>query len=225
MKILAIDTSTELASLALSVGDDVLCEEQGNMRQHAQFLLPMLSRLLAKAELNINQLDAIAFGAGPGSFTGLRITCSIAKALAYAHDLPLFPVSSLDAIASDTLLKECNLTADTQILAVLDARMQQLYWADFSVENHVNQTAHVSSAADISLQGTGPCILAGVGFEAYFNELPAKIQARVVKKYTLFPHARAMLRLVREGLILPTSAAEALPIYVRNQVTQGGSHG
>ena len=95
MKLLAIDTSTEIASVALMIGNELTCEEQGSQKTHAQLLLPMIDKLMVDAGLQLNQLDGIIFGCGPGSFTGLRIACSIAKGLAYAHDLGLIPVSSL----------------------------------------------------------------------------------------------------------------------------------
>ena len=90
MNLLAIDTSTDHATVALAFGNELLSEEQGSMRQHAQFLLPMVERLLTSASLSFSQLDGIVFGCGPGSFTGLRIACSVAKAFAFAHDLLAF---------------------------------------------------------------------------------------------------------------------------------------
>ena len=128
MTLLAIDTSTERATVALAVGDTVFHDEKHNVREHAQCLLPMINGLLEKAAVSLSQLDGIVFGCGPGSFTGLRITCSMAKALAYAHDLPLFPVSSLAAIANKVYHVTENLKPDTHVLAMLDARMQQVYF-------------------------------------------------------------------------------------------------
>lgn len=98
-KLLAIDASTDQASVALLINGVSISEEQGSQRTHAQILLPMIDKLLTEANSSLNQLDGIVFGCGPGSFTGLRIACSMAKGLAYAHDLPLIPVSSLAAIA------------------------------------------------------------------------------------------------------------------------------
>ena len=104
MKLLAIDTSTERASVALAVGQEIQSREHLAQRQHAQFLLPVIDELLSEAGLTISQLDGIVFGRGPGSFTGLRIACSIVKGLAYAHDLAVYPVSSLLTIANDAFL-------------------------------------------------------------------------------------------------------------------------
>ncbi len=224
MNLLAIDTSTELASVALAVGDEIHSEEQGHLRQHAQFLLPMIDRLLAIAQLRLNQLDGIVFGRGPGSFTGLRITCSVAKALAYAHDLPLFPVSSLLAIATAVYQAETTLAPETRVLAMLDARMHQVYWGCFARDS-VESSEQVSSATDIILPLDTPLILAGVGFESYIAQLPQSIQAQTMKQHVVFPHARAMIQVVQSGQIQTVSAQEALPVYVRNQVVQGGSCG
>ena len=217
MNILAIDTSTELASVAILAHGEIQSEEQGSMRQHAQFLLPMIQRLLAAAGLTFSQLDGIAFGRGPGSFTGLRIACSVAKGLAYAHDLPLFPVSGLAAIADEVYQ---TATDGRNVLAMIDARMQQVYWGFFSGVSFEVQE-HVSSAADISLGSINAMILAGVGFESYAVQLAEDLQARIVKQCTVFPKAAAMIRLVQNGHIQAVSVADALPVYVRNQVTHG----
>lgn len=224
MNLLAIDTSTELATVALSTQGDIVSEEQNGLRQHAQLLLPMIERLLGQTELGFKQLDAIVFGCGPGSFTGLRIACSIAKALAYAHDLPLYPVSSLAAIAHDVFQTELDLLPDTQVLAMIDARMQQAYWSVFTQDSLLVQEK-VSAATDIVVSSASPLIVAGVGFEAYAVQLPESIQAQVIKQQTAYPSARAMIQLAESGQFKPVSAAEALPVYVRNQVTQGESRG
>lgn len=226
--LLAIDTSTELASIALSIDDKIMCEKQEGIRQHAMTLLPMLERLLATAQLSLSQLDGIVFGAGPGSFTGLRIACSIAKALAFAHDLPLFPVSSLAAIATTvqqtTAIQEIN----TQILAVIDARMHQLYWANMSLTDALQlaqPALHVDAAQDIVLAHAGPCILAGVGFTPYLPLLPPTTRTAIIAEQTIFPEASALLAVAKTGAILPCNANEALPFYIRNQVTQGEVRG
>ena len=224
MNLLAIDTSTELATVAIAAHGKLYSEEQGCMRQHAQFLLPMIERLLALAELSVSQLDGIVFGCGPGSFTGLRIACSVAKGLAYAHDKPMFPVSSLAAIACDVYYTEVVNRADVNVLAMIDARMNQLYWGCFTGASFDVQQ-HVSFVNDISLDDEKSLILAGVGFESYAEQLPAKVQAQIVKKITVYPKAAAMIRLVQSGQITAVSAAEALPVYVRNQVTHGIAQG
>ena len=213
MKLLAIDTSTERASVALAIGDDVYSDEQGSLRQHAQLLLPMIDGLLVKAGTQLNQLDGIVFGRGPGSFTGLRIACSIAKALAYAHDLPLFPVSSLAAIADEVYHTETDLAPDTQVLAMLDARMQQVYWACFAPDNF-SPNEQVTAAEDVCSSVTR-LIVAGAGLDTYAPQFSALLQTQIIKQRAIYPEARAMIRLVRRGQIQAVRAADALPVYVR----------
>lgn len=214
MNLLAIDTSTERATVALKIGENIYTDEQGSLRQHAQLLLPMIESLLAGASVQLNQLDGIVFGCGPGSFTGLRVTCSIAKALAYAHNLPLFPVSSLAAIAEEVFHTQPNLAPDTQVLAILDARMQQIYWSGISV-NGTATAESVSAAADVALSSVGAIILAGVGIDTYAEQLSADIHAQIVGVHPIYPQAAAMIRIVTRGVIQPVSAADALPVYVR----------
>lgn len=223
MNLLAIDTATERASVALSINGDVRSEEQSAQRQHAHLLLPMVERLLAEADLSLSQLDAIAYGRGPGSFTGLRIACSVAKGLAYAHDLPLFPVSSLAAIANEVGQRHA-IPKNAAVLAVLDARMNQLYWACFT--DFINEVEeHVSNVGDILPSADTPLILAGVGYEAYLQQLSSTLQARITSYFTVYPKAQAMIRLALTGKIKAVSAAEALPVYIRNQITQGEPRG
>jgi tRNA threonylcarbamoyladenosine biosynthesis protein TsaB len=217
MNLLSIDTSTEKASVALALNGEVFCAEQDAKRQHAHMLLPMIECLLANSELHFNQLDAIVYGCGPGSFTGLRIACSVAKGLAYAQDLPLLPVSSLAAIANEVRVQN-KIVKDMAILAVLDARMNQLYWACFADES-TSAEEQVSQAADVDVANEKRFVLAGVGYESYLQQLPLSLRARLANHYTIYPHAQAMIRLALSGEIKTVSAAEALPVYVRNQIT------
>lgn len=224
MKLLAIDTSTERASLALLCNGEMTSSEQPAMRQHAQLILPMIDTLLVDAGISLKQLDGIVFGRGPGSFTGLRIACSVAKGLASAHDLPLFPASTLEAIASDILLQDSLKGSNHAVLAVIDARMNQLYWACYKEDTHAAEE-HVSDVADIDISDDCPLILAGVGYQSYLGQLPLAISSRMVHNAEIYPNGKAMLRLAECGKLTAVSAADALPIYVRNQVVQGAKHG
>lgn len=221
MKLLAIDTSTDKATLALAAGRDILVAEQESARQHAQVLLSMIESLLAEAELKLNQLDGIVFGRGPGSFTGLRIACSISKALAYAHDLPIYPVSGLAAIAAEFYSSKKNI-ASTPLLAVIDARMQEFYWGLFAC-GHLEAEEAVNAPAAISFPFSGPIMVAGNGLD--IAQLSRSVQAQVIQQVEMFPHAKAMLNIVKTGHVKPVHASDALPIYIRNRVTQGESRG
>lgn len=126
MKLLALDTASGLCSAALSVDGQLLLRETVTSREHAQLVLPMVQSLLAEAGLALGQLDAIAFGRGPGSFTGLRVAAALTQGLAFGADLPVLPVSDLRALAQRAA---AIAPAGTPLLACMDARMQELYWA------------------------------------------------------------------------------------------------
>ena len=215
MNWLAIDTSTEIASVALWFNDELTSLTQGNQRTHAQFLLPMIDQVLSESDAQLNQMDAIVFGRGPGSFTGLRIACSTAKGLAVSADLPVIPVSTLGAIAYSARTISGNHEAD--ILAVLDARMQEVYWG-FYESDQLDTLELVSPADQIDIKNNGHLILAGVGIDL----LPRTIHDEVQSSLTLYPDASAMIQLAREMRLEPISAALAEPVYVRNKVTHGG---
>ncbi|CAM2941072.1 glycoprotease [Legionella steigerwaltii] len=216
MKLLAIDTSTETASVALLTGKELLCDEQSNQKTHAQFILPMIDKLMVNAGLQLNQLDAIVFGRGPGSFTGLRIACSIAKGLAYAHDLHLIPVSSLVAVAwSVRQQKQMN---HAPVLAVLDARMQEMYWAYFAQDQWIAEE-HVNPVHELSLPENQSVILAGVGADLYWDAFTPGVKSQISDKITVNPSAAAMIQFAQFSGLQFISAAQAQPVYVRNKVT------
>lgn len=224
MNLLAIDTTTEYASVALFVKGELQSEEQSARQSHARMVLPMIQGLLAQAGWQMSQLDAIVFGRGPGSFTGLRIACSVAKGLAYAHDLPLYPVSSLAAIANEALTKQAE-TSNQAVLSLIDARMNQLYWAYFSESEVHETTEQVSHASAISLNTDKPLLVAGFNYEPYLQQLSSSIREKVNHYLPIYPKAEAMIRLVLSGAVKRVSAADALPVYVRNQITHGETHG
>jgi tRNA threonylcarbamoyladenosine biosynthesis protein TsaB len=224
MNYLAIDTSTARASVALAVGKHVSHAEHGTIRDHAQHLLPMVQQLLADAGLSLSQLDGIAFGRGPGSFTGLRIACSVVKGLAYPHDLPLYPVSTLAAIADEVFQSE---SSEVAVLTMIDARMHEIYW-DCYTSDGSHGIEQVTPGSQIVSSTDAPLIFAGIGFETYRSEFNEKIQKQCIKQCAVYPDARAMIRLVQKGQCTPVSVGDALPVYIRNrvvQINQGGSNG
>lgn len=232
MNWLAFDTSTEQASVALFVGGVMYRATEPNLRQHAKLLLPMIDDLLTSAGVACQDLNGIVFGCGPGSFTGLRIACSMAQGLAYATNLPLYPVNSLLAIMADVfqqgrVLPSADVTSLSSapgVLVMLDARMQEVYWA-YGTDVQTSLACHVSSAADIQILGETPLILAGVGLDIYASQLTTSIQSRVVEQHVLFPRAEVMIRWVESGAIEAVGVEHALPTYVRHHVTQGVSRG
>src|SRR5712664_430585 len=121
MKFAAIETSGEWCSLALWADGEIRGLEQRTLNRHSELALPMLERLLEDSGLSAARLEAVAFGAGPGSFTGLRIACGIAQGLAFARDLPVLGVSAFEAIAEES--------AAPRVVACIDARMREVYYS------------------------------------------------------------------------------------------------
>ncbi len=226
MNLLAIETSTDIASVALAVGSDIQYLEQVGTRQHAQHLLPMIQTLLNDTQVSCSALDGIVFGSGPGSFTGLRIACSIAKAFAYAHDLPLYGLSSMAAIAYQARALTDS-SAQVSVLAMLDARMQEVYWAYYPPDLEIPDGAiQVSPPQDVQIADQHFWVLAGWGLEAYQRYWSGHVQGKLLAHYAMYPKADTLIHLVRAGMSTATTAEDALPLYVRNQITHtGGTHG
>ena len=171
MKILAVDTATEACSAALVVDDEIVERYEVIGRGHAERLLPMVQEVLAEAGVALAAVDAMAFGRGPGSFTGLRIGAGVTQGLAFGANLPVVPVSDLAALAA----RAAGQQGERYVLACLDARMSQVYWAAFDcadVTAPVALTAEaVSDAGEVALPwttGGGPAFFgAGHGLSAY----------------------------------------------------------
>ena len=220
MNLLAIDTSTENASVALAVDGELNCKEHMGAQSHTQFILPAIDFLLAEMGVASAKLDGIVFGQGPGSFTGLRVACSIAKGLAYAHNLPLYPVSTLAALREALFFDKNQLSAAVEgILTIIDARMNQVYWSYAATAQSSLDVEAVSFAKDVVVPGTASLCLAGVGFERYEHEFSSDISQRIVERLAIYPKADAMIRLVQQGLVAPVEARDAMPVYIRDQVT------
>ena len=223
MKLLAIDTSTAIASFAISNGKKLYQKQIEGVRQHAQQILPVIEELLAESNLEIKELDGIVFGRGPGSFTGLRVACSVAKALGYSNDLPLYPVSSLAAIAFKTFQQKSASGVD-YCLALIDARMDQVYWGVFS-KQQFDAPEQVTNPEDVISEPDKELLLGGVGYEEYSHRMPQSIQEKLAQKMVVFPEAKTMISMVESGLIQSIAAIDAMPVYIRNQVTHGGKNG
>ena len=219
MQILAIDTSTEFLSLALWLNGRVLSRDIHAGQTHSQQILPTLRELLDEAQLELKALDGIAFGAGPGSFTGLRIACGVAQGLAFGANLPVVAVSTLQALAQQSV-------AD-KVIACLDARMGEIYYAAYEKKNNdwieVNapalfkpEEAPKVTGSDWVGVGTGwlvyPDILQNV-YGEQLREMPKPDHNSHPKALSI---AELALPTFKAGLARP--AHEAAPIYIRNKV-------
>ena len=210
-KILAIETSSELASCALLDGDLVLSRESSGVRTHSQSILPMVQELLKEAGVALADCDAIAFGAGPGSFTGVRTACGIAQGLAYGAGLPVISLVTLDAMA----LACHTQTGALNIVAVLDARMGEVYWAQYRWDGGLRSVSAPAlcapgDVAPLAAQGLTAC---GNGLSAYPDAFAWTGGAHAA----IMPHARDIARLAATaGPGVP--AAEAQPFYLRNKI-------
>lgn len=216
MKLLVLDTSTEYCSAALWLDGEVRARRVRADQQHSSLLLPMVDELLVESALSLRQLDGIAYGAGPGSFTGLRIACAVTQGLAFGADLPVVGVSTLESIAEQT-------GAD-KVLTVLDARMAEVYWAAYQ-RGSTGWRCVVEPALalpdSVCVPEGGDWVGAGNGFVALGEVLRPRLSAQLVRiDDTIMPDAAAMAPLAAQAFELGESmdAALAAPIYLRDKV-------
>ena len=216
MKLLAIDASTELCSAALWVEGEVTAEAVNTGQRHSELLLPMVDRLLRGAGIGLRALDAIAFGEGPGSFTGLRIACGVAQGLAFGAGLPVVGIGTLLALAQASEADEA--------VCCLDARMRQVYSAAYRRNAGGWETAQapgVYAPDAVPTLPAGSWTGCGNGFDVYADALRARLGAALAAVAPIgLPHAReiailAAAELARGG---GKAAAEAVPVYVRDKV-------
>ena len=212
MRFAAIETSTEWCSVALFRAGEIACVERRAGHRHSELALPMLARLLADWNLGPADLEAVAFGAGPGSFTGLRIACGIAQGLALARGIPVLGVSTLEALAEES--------GAARVLACVDARMREVYYA--ALEKREGRWHEVSGAQCASPQQVRPpgpgWVGAGNGFAAHAHLGASLGLGRVLAE--VHPSAIAVARLAAPGLAAGegVDAALAAPVYVRDKV-------
>lgn len=219
MKILAIETATEACSVALDIDDSCKHHFEVAPRRHTELILPMIDDLLNQADIQTSDLDAIAFGQGPGAFTGVRIAVGVIQGLAFAHDTPVIPVSTLNALAQHY--------ADeyTHVATAIDARMQEIYWGLFK-KNELGLMQQISeekvcSTADIANPPKGDWFGAGTGWKTYEKELQQVFKQNLIGfNGELFPSAVDVIALAKpiylEGKAIPVE--QAMPVYLRNKV-------
>ncbi len=211
-KLLAFDSSTETLSVAVRRGDVLVSHDAPAGAQASGKLIPLIQRLLAEAGLALAELDAIAFGRGPGSFTGLRTACAVAQGLGFGAGVRLLPVDSLHAVA-----EEAHHRFDApRVVAVLDARMEQVYAARYAFDGSAFDATPQLLAPEELVVPSG-WALAGNAFAAYGERLPA-----AAARHEALPSALAMLRLAPALLAAGRAVAprDAMPLYVRDKVAQ-----
>jgi tRNA threonylcarbamoyladenosine biosynthesis protein TsaB len=250
MNLLSLDTSTTMCAIALRAGERAFCETVVAGNTHSQLALPMIEALMARAGIGFGQLDAVAFGSGPGSFTGVRIACAIAQGLAFAHGKQVVPVSTLASIAYT-----CGAVSPdfTHIWVANDARMSEVYCAGY-VKNTSGAWAEampvrVCAPADAAPPRGSDWVLAGDALAAYPeiqipshpNETSGLMQAsqpipspskgaHLADKGWGWVKASQIIQLTAEGLLAASEAAfhvgcaihprDAEPLYVRNNVAR-----
>lgn len=217
MNLLALETATEACSAALLVDGQVLERFEVSPRGHSQLILPMVDELLTEAGLTMGQMDGIAFGRGPGAFTGLRIAVGVTQGIAYAADLPVIPVSTLAALA--------QASEHNRVMVAVDARMDEVYWACYQrgLEGLMTLSGEeqVNSPDQVSLPDNDRWYGLGSGWESYRQALETHCGSLLIgADGTALPRAGEVARLgeacFRAGEAV--SAEQAAPVYLRDQV-------
>jgi len=220
MRLLAIDTVTEACSVALWLDGEIATHEEVVVQKHTERVLPMVQQLLAETETTLSQLDAIVFDRGPGSFTGLRIGAGVTQGLALGSDRPVIPVSSLATLAQGAW----RLDRQQQVMACIDARQAEVYWAGFHLEQAVmiaNTGECIGAANTIRLAAAQAWFGVGTGFGRYPDELAALPGVTWLGVQSQrYPLAQDMFALAlpawqRQEWVKP---ADAIPIYLRDNV-------
>jgi tRNA threonylcarbamoyladenosine biosynthesis protein TsaB len=225
VKLLALDTATDLCSAALWLDGSLHWREALRPRGQGQLILPMIDELLAQAGMGLRQLDAIAFGRGPGAFTGVRMALSVAQGLAFSADLPLLAVSDLRAVAAQALSGVA--AAADRVVICQDARMNEVYWGCFQRSARIVDligTESVGAPGSVILPqdwaGAAVCG-AGSGFGAYRPALSAIADRLAGIDDTLAPRAREIAQLAAaDGLSQAVAAEQAQPVYLRDEVAK-----
>ena len=231
-KILCYDTSTDFLSVALACDDQILSTHKHVGQSHGLALPKAVDQLLTQAGISINQLDAIGFGRGPGSFTGIRIATGFAHGTALATDIGLIPLSSLDTLARTAH----RLTQKTHLLTAIDAKIGEVYWAEYqaSANTFIEGTSiepvtteqlskpEAVSAQSLSTETEAQYTAIGTGFQ-YQSMMKGGVKNIPALKHET-PQAEDMLKLATRaynaGKLL--SPEQAMPVYLSRKI--GGTN-
>ncbi len=222
MKLLAVETATEACSAALMIDGKITEQFSITANGHSKLILPMVDSLLADAGLQPANLDGLAFGCGPGSFTGVRIATGIVQGIAFALDLPVVPVSNLAAVAQDFFDHHDEGIA----FVAMDARMNEIYWGVYqrNADGYAELLGKeaVIAAGEIEFPGLSGVGM-GSGWKPYSQELSLRLSHHVIRyEPDYLPRARAVARLglesFKRGLVV--TAENAMPVYLRDKVAK-----
>jgi len=223
LRILAIETATNACSAALYIDGEISERHALVAREHTRLILPMIDTLLLEADMPLGALDAVAYGRGPGSFTGVRIAASVVQGIAYAADLPVIAVSTLATLAQGAMRE----TGELRVMAALDARMAEVYWGLYARQPEglprLQGEECVCAPGTVTVPEDGVWIAAGSGWASYREELLERTGQRASRLLTdLEPRAGDLAALAaqyyRQGEIL--RAEEAVPVYLRDTVVR-----
>ena len=218
MKLLGIETSGRVGSVALAIDGRIETREIPTPREQTERLLPLVDDLLGAAAVTVASLDGIAFGRGPGSFTGLRIAAAVAQGLAAARNVPLLPVSSLLCLAQRVWRSE----RVTRTLVCVDAHMGEVYWAEFEVRDGAIRSAgdeRLGAPSEVVAPTGAQWTAVGDGFAAHREALASVLAAATRELPDVEPAAEDLFPAASAALMAGTIslARDALPVYLRGQ--------
>ena len=221
MKILALESASEACSAALSVDGKIVSRYEVAPQKHAQLLLPMIDEVMKEAGLKPAELDGLAYGHGPGSFTGVRIAAGMIQGIALGCDIPAVGVSTLQAIAH----RNWRESGQNNTLSVIDARMKEVYFGAYSTNDHGQSVLLgeecVDAPENVSVESNGPWSGAGSGWAVYESTLNASLGEPVLGVASdLLPHAIDIVELALQRFALGEAvpAQLAMPVYLRDKV-------
>ncbi len=221
-KIIAVETCTNICSVAVWNGTAMYEKIIETERSHSKQILPMCQQVLDDAGITMQDIDAVACTRGPGAFTGLRIGVGVAKGLAFGQDVAIYGLSSLLVLAYRTIQEHSEQKIST-VTALLDARMGELYCGRYKNNNGVPELIGDECLTDIEsictkfdVLDSKTCIFAGTGAKEYQQQL---ITTGVKISHILYPTAQDIIAVIHNGGIQPVSATELEPIYLRDKVT------
>ncbi len=223
MNLLAIETATDACSAALFVDGQTTSRFVVAEQRHTHLILPMCDELINEAGIKVSALDAVAFGRGPGSFTGVRIAAGVAQGMAFAHELPVVPVSTLAVLAQEAITEHHR----SNVLVALDARMNEVYWGIYQRDDQglaecVGEEC-VTSPHQITVPTRGGWFGVGSGWRAHAYDLAERVgDSLAAVDGDALPKARYIIPLALNAYFRHqvVSAERALPVYLRDRVAR-----